>query len=86
VRGFNNDELALQRLGQIVPLNVMDCREFLQRSPKFLLAYSSDFWPGLIEALQRDGICLRTVARSGTTTILFASPNCIGVAQPHQPN
>ncbi len=85
-RGFNNDELALRRLGQIVPLNVAEYREFLQRNPEFLLVYSSDFWPGLIKALQRDGICLRTVAQSGTTTILFAFPGCVGVAQPHQPN
>jgi hypothetical protein len=84
VRGFNNDELALRRLDQIVHLNVTNYREFLRRNPEFLLVYSSDFWPGLLKALQRDGICLRTVAQSGTTTILFAFPGCVGVEQQPQ--
>jgi hypothetical protein len=37
---LDNDEPALLRLGQIVPLNVTNYREFLQRNPEFLLLLS----------------------------------------------
>jgi hypothetical protein len=76
VRGFNNDEIALRRLTAIKPLNVVDYREFLRQNREFLVVFSRDFWPGLVQALKRDGYCLQPVAEAGTTEMLHAFPGC----------
>jgi hypothetical protein len=76
VRGFDNDERALRGLSRIRPLNVVDYREFLDRNPAFLVVYTDAFWPGLVEALRRDGYCLVPILRSGRTVVLQAFPGC----------
>lgn len=76
MRGFNNDELALRRLGRIAPMNVSDYADFTSRNPEFLVMYSTQFVSALAKALQGDGYCLRTVAQSGPTTLLHATRDC----------
>lgn len=73
VRGFNNDEIALRRLQQIRPLNVVDYVEFTKGHPEFLVVLNEVFWPGLVKALRRDGFRLVPLARDGSTIVLRAS-------------
>jgi len=86
VRGFDNDEIALRGLRHIRPLEVAGYGEFTERNRAFLVVYTTQFWPGLVNALQRDGYCLVPVARSGPTTVLRAFPGCSRDPSPSQAN
>lgn len=76
LRGINNDEIALRGLSRAAPLNVMDYAPFRDRHDEFLVLYSLRFRTALVNALQSDGFCLRTVARIDPTVVLLAVRDC----------
>jgi hypothetical protein len=76
VRGFDNDERALQGLSRIHPLNLPGYREFTDRNERFLVVYTQEFWSSLVKALKRDGYCLVLLDRQGSTSLLQAFPGC----------
>jgi hypothetical protein len=76
LRGFNNDEIALRGLAQIAPLHVTGYREFVARTPEFLLVQDRGFAPALARQLPADGFCLQPLATAGSVVLLHVLWGC----------